>query len=166
MWHHVLELQANFKAPTYEVVGGTLTPMDKECMGSRPKMFLFTLDELSYVYQCVDNTDAQRITAYEMLSFASDRCMEWCDGRPKPEHDTFGPTMPHINLGDVRSLERLIWAIYNGMYVPGSQPALSGPLDWACNLDKTTTHIFHGRMLQEHCPQAPLEAPTWPLLPS
>ena len=48
MWHHVLELQANFKAPTYEVMGGTLAPMDKEHMGSHPKMFLFTLDELSY----------------------------------------------------------------------------------------------------------------------
>ena len=58
MWCHMSELQANFKVPTYEVVGGTLTPVDKEHMGSHPKMFLFTLDELSHVYQCVNNTDA------------------------------------------------------------------------------------------------------------
>ena len=50
MWHHVSELQANFKVPTYEVVGGILAPMDKEHMRSCPKMFLFTLDELSYIY--------------------------------------------------------------------------------------------------------------------
>ena len=51
------ELQANFKAPTYEVMGGTLAPVNKECMGSHTKMFLFTLDELSYMYQCMNNTD-------------------------------------------------------------------------------------------------------------
>ena len=104
MWHHMLELQANFKAPTYAVMGGALTPMDKEHVGSCPKMLLFALDELSYVYQCIDSTDAQHIVAYEMLSFASHRCMEQYDGRPKPEHDTNGPTMPHVNLGDVGSL--------------------------------------------------------------
>ena len=58
MWCHVLELQANFKAPTYTVMGRALPPMDKEHVGSHPKMLLFSLDELSYVYQCVDNTDA------------------------------------------------------------------------------------------------------------
>ena len=130
--------------------GGTLTPVDKEHVGSCPKMFLFALDELSCVYQCIDNTDARCIIAYKMLSFASDRCTERCNRRPKPEHDTFGPTMPHINLGDVGSLKRLAWAIYDGMYVLGSQPALSGLCDWACIINKMTTHIFHGRMLWEH----------------
>ena len=101
MWHRMSEVQANFKAPTYEVMGGVLAPVDKECSGSHTKMFLFTLDELSYVYQHVNNTDVQCVIAYEMLSFASDRCTEWHDGRPKPECDTFGPAMPHINLGDV-----------------------------------------------------------------
>ena len=57
MWHHMSELQANFKAPTYEVVGGMLTPVDKEHMVSHPKMLLFALDELSHIYQCVDDTD-------------------------------------------------------------------------------------------------------------
>ena len=51
MWCHVSELQANFKAPTYDVMGGALTPMHKECVGSHPKMLLFALDRLSYVYQ-------------------------------------------------------------------------------------------------------------------
>ena len=101
-----------------------------------------------------------------MLSFASNRCTEQYNGRPKPEHDTFRPAMPHINLGDVRSLERLAWAVYDGMYVLGSWPALSGLCDWACILDKTMTHIFHGRTLWEHCPQAPLKAPTQPLPPA
>ena len=55
MWCHMSELQANFKAPTYKVMGGTLTPVDKEHVGSHPKMFLFTLDV--HVYQCIDNTD-------------------------------------------------------------------------------------------------------------
>ena len=57
MWHHVLELQAKFKAPTYGVVGGMLTPVDKDHMGSHPKMFLFALDKLFYIYQCINNTD-------------------------------------------------------------------------------------------------------------
>ena len=117
MWCHVSELQANFKVPTYEVVGGTLTSVDKEHVGNHPKMFLFTLDELSYISQHVDNTDVRCIIVYEMLSFASDRCMGLCDERPKPERDMFGPVMPHVNLGDVGNLERLAWTIYNGMYV-------------------------------------------------
>ena len=78
--------------------------------------------------------------------------MEWHDGKPKPECDTFGPAMPHINLGDVRKLERLAWAVYDGMYVPGSRPALSGPCNWVCILNKKMTHIFHGRTLWEHYP--------------
>ena len=84
----------------------------------------------------------------------------------KPERDMFGPAMPHINLGDVGNLERLAWAVYDGMYVPGSGPALSGPHNCACIPDKVTTHIFHGRMLWEHCPQAPLEVPMLQLLPT
>ena len=71
VWCHVLELQANFEVSTYKVVGGTLTSMDKEHVGSHPKMFLFALDKLSYIYQCINNTDARCIIAYEMLSFAS-----------------------------------------------------------------------------------------------
>ena len=51
MWHHMSELQANFKVPTYEVMGGKIAPMDKEHVGSHPKMFLFALDKLSYIYQ-------------------------------------------------------------------------------------------------------------------
>ena len=131
MWHHML---------------------DKECMGSHPKMFLFALDELSYIYQCINNTDAQHIIVYEILSFASDRCIEQCNRSLKPERDTFGPAMPHVNLGDIGNLKRLAWAVYNEMYVPGSWPALSGLANWACILNKVMTHIFHGRMLQEHCP--------------
>ena len=50
MWHHVSELQANFRVPTYNVGDKGLTPMDKEHMGSHPKMVLFALDELFYVY--------------------------------------------------------------------------------------------------------------------
>ena len=60
--------------------------------------------------------------------------------------------MPNVNLGDVGSLKRVIWAVYDVMNVLGSQPALSGPHDWACILDKMMTHIFHGRTLWEHCP--------------
>ena len=80
------------------------------------------------------------------------RCTEWHDRRPKPEHDTHGPTMPHVNLGDVGSLKRLAWAIYDGLYIPENHPPLSGLCDWACILNKTMTHIFHGRTLWEHCP--------------
>ena len=116
MWHHMSALQAKFKVPTYKVVRGMLTPMDKECMGSHPKMF-FALDELLYVYQCINNTDVWHVIAYEILSFASDRCTEWHNRRLKPECDTFGPAMPHIILGDIRNLERLTWAIYDGMFV-------------------------------------------------
>ena len=99
MWCHMSELQANFKAPTYKVMVGMLAPVDKERMGSHPKMFLFALDELSYVYQCIDNTDAQCVIAYEILSFASNTCTEWLDRRPKLECDMFGAAMPRVNWG-------------------------------------------------------------------
>ena len=139
MWCHVSELQANFKAPTYEVLGGMLVPVDKECMGSCPKMFLFTLDELSHVYQCINNTNAQCVIVYEILSFVSDRCTERWDGRLKPECDMFGPAMPHIHLRDVRNLERLTWPC-----MTGSWPAISGQHSWACVLNKAKTHISKG----------------------
>ena len=90
------------------------------------------------------------IIAYEMLSFASHRCTEWHDGRLKPEHDTYGPAMPHVNLRDFGSLKRLAWAIYNKKYFPGDQPTPSGPCNWACILNEIMKHIFHGRTLWEH----------------
>ena len=153
MWHHMSELQANFKAPTYNVLGGALAPMDKERVDSHPKMLLFALDELSYVYQRADNTDVRRVIAYEMLSFVSHRCMEWQNGRLKPEHDTHGSPMPHVNLGNIGSLERLAWAIYDRIYVPGNEPTLSGLCDWTCVLNKTIMHTFHGRMLWSTAPK-------------
>ena len=130
-WCHMLELQANFKVPTYEVVGGALAPVDKEHMGICPKMLLFALDKLSSVYQCIDNTDVQHVIAYEMLSFASHRCMEPHDGRPKPECDTHGPAMPHVKLGDLEASRGLPGLFTTGCMSwkisPHLQARMTGP---------------------------------------
>ena len=57
----------DFMAPSLSVVN--LEPCELNCMGHCPKMFLYMLDELMYVYKGLsDDFDGQQIITYEILS--------------------------------------------------------------------------------------------------
>ena len=57
-----------------------------------------------------------------------------------------------MNLSDMDGLEHLTSAVYDGVYMPGNPPALTGHHDWEHIIAGITLHlIFHGRTNDEHC---------------
>ena len=136
---------------TYEQDTGA--PIDVLRTGSHLQMLLYALDKLFYVYKGVgvNDVDGQRIVAYEILTVASLCCTEQC-GSQKKECNTLGATYPRVNLSDVNGLEHLAWAVYNGVYMPGDPPALTGYHDWEHIIVGTTLLlVFCRRTNGEHC---------------
>ena len=76
-----------------------------------------------------DDFDAQCVVACEILQIASRHCTEWCRSR-KQKGNTLGDPYPWVDFHDIHSLERLAWAVYDGVFMPGNGPALSGYYDW------------------------------------
>ena len=124
LWWHVSAELAVFQMLTCEWDTGT--PIDVLRTGSHLRMLLYTLDELFYVYRGVgeNDVDGQHVVAYEILKVASLRCMEQC-GSQKKESNTLGDAYPRVNLSDMDGLERLAWAVYDGMYMPGDPSDLT-----------------------------------------
>ena len=119
----------------------------------RPRIMLYTLDELFYVYSGVgaNDMDGQCGIAYEILTVALLHCTERC-GNPKKACNTLGNAYPRVNLNDVNGLKHLAWAVYNGVCMPGDLPALTGHHNWECIVMGTTLHlIFRGATNKEHC---------------
>ena len=112
-------------------------------------MMLYAMDKLFNIFQGVGANDlyGQHIVAYEILAFASVHCTEWRSSTKKCCH-TLGDAYPLVNLGDVDGLECLAWAIYDGVFVPGKPPRLTGHHDWAHIITRTTLClIFHGKTM-------------------
>ena len=151
LWWHVDVEIADFQMLTYEWDTGA--PIDVLRTGSHPCMLLYSLDELFYVYRGVGENDMDRqcVVAYEILKVASLYCMEWC-GSQKKECNTLGAAYPRVNLSDMEGLEHLAWTVYDGVYMPGNPPDLTGHHDWEHIIVGTTLClIFHGRTNDEHC---------------
>ena len=78
------------------------------------------------------------------------RCMEQCGSQKKCK--MLGADYPRVNLSSVDGLEHLTWALYDGVYMPGNPPSLTGHHDWESIIVGTTIHlIYHGRTNDEHC---------------
>ena len=61
-WSEEVCTVPDFMAPSLSVV--KLEPVELNCMGHHPKMFLYMLDELMYVYKGLgDDFDGQQIIA-------------------------------------------------------------------------------------------------------
>ena len=72
--------------------------------------------------------DGQHVVTYKIFTVALFHCMEWCDSEKKC--NTLGAAYMKVKLGNVNGLECLTWAVYDGVYVPGDPPALTGYYDW------------------------------------
>ena len=76
-WKHKSKGIISFKMPTMQC--GTLWNEDVLCEGYRPKMLLYTLDELFYIYdqvKCHRGIDEKLVVVYEILSLAALYSME------------------------------------------------------------------------------------------
>ena len=77
--------------------------------------------------------------------------MEW-HSKPKKCHKTCSEAYPRVDLNDVDGLEHL-GAVYDGVFLPGNPPALTGHHDWQQIIVGTTLRlIYQGATVGVHCP--------------
>ena len=120
--------------------------------GYRPKMLLYALDELFYIYDQVKHhrgIDEKLVVAYEILGLAALCCTEhqgWV------EKSGMADAMPLVNLNDTRHLERLTWAVYNGALSVGNCSELLEECQWCTMLAGIFKHIYKGHKETARCP--------------
>ena len=139
-----------FKTPTLNK--GTLQPKDSMRDGYHPKMLLYALDELFYIYSQVKNlwrADEKVVLTYEILCISANQCTDRWNRIKKT-------SMPHtlalLNVNDVRHLECITWAVYDGALLVGPQPKLLGDHPWCTVLAGLHKHIYRGHEDVAHCP--------------
>ena len=149
-WKHKSEGVTSFKMPTMK--RGTLRDKDILHKGYRPKMLLYALDELFYIYDQVKHhrgVDEKLVVAYEILGLTMLRCTEcrgWVEKQGMPD------AVPQINLNNTCHLKCLTWAMYDRALLVGSRPELPGDHQWYTGLAGTFKHIYRGHDDAANCP--------------
>ena len=120
-----------FKTPT--LIKGTLWATESMRDGYRPKMLLYALDDLFFIYAQIKDSprDERVVLAYKILCISSNRCTDRCNG---VEQMGVPNALALLNTKDARHLKCLAWAIYDGTLLVGPQPELSGPQPWCTML--------------------------------
>ena len=104
-WKCKSEGVTSFKMPTMQC--STLWNEDVLREGYRPKMLLYTLDELFYIYDQVKHhrgIDEKLVVAYEILGLTALYCTEYRGG---VEKQGMPDAVSQINLNDTHHLEHL-----------------------------------------------------------
>ena len=99
-----------------------------------------------HIFQGVGGNDlnGQHIT-YKILAIVSLCCMEQ-HGSAKKCQNTLRDAYPLVNLNDKNGLEHLAWTVYNGIFIPGNPPMLTGHQDWSCIIaGMTLCLIYRGK---------------------
>ena len=139
-----------FKTPTLNKE--TLQPEDSMRDGYHPKMLLYALDELFYIYAQIKNSrrvDGKLVLTYEILCISANRCTDRQNGGEK----TGVPdALALTNVNDVRHLEHLAWAVYDGALLVGLRPKLLGNCPWCTVLAGLHKHIYRGHEDAAHRP--------------
>ena len=118
----------NFMAPSLNIVN--LEPCQLERMDHHQKMFLYMLVELMFIYRGLgDDYDDQQIIAFKMLNLA---WRHYCHHKHscQAKSTVRGDAMHCICHGDYLGLERLAWAVYDGILAVGPTPTLSDGHVW------------------------------------
>ena len=120
--------------------------------GYRPKMLLYALDELFYIFNQVKHqqgVDERLVMVYEILGLAALSCTKWWHGSEK---QGMPDALSLLNTYDTRHLEHLTWAVYDGALLVGRQPELPRDCQWCTVLAGTFKHIYRGHDDVAHCP--------------
>ena len=139
-----------FKTPTMDV--GSLHNEDVMGDGYQPKMFLFTLDELFYIYDQIKKqwrVNEKIVIAYEILCLSANQCTERWHGFEKTGMPN---TLALLNMDDTRHLECLVWAVHDGALLVGPRPKLPGDGPWCTVLAGLHRHIYRGCNNVALCP--------------
>ena len=141
---------ASFKSPTIQ--HSILQNKDVLHEGYRPKMLLYTLNELFYIYdqvKCHRGIDEKLVVAYEILSLTVLHCTECRGGSEK---HSMPDALSLLNLNDACHLEPLTWVLYDGTLLVGRQPELPEDCQWCTMLAGTFKHIYRGHDDAAYCP--------------
>ena len=138
-----------FKTPSIDI--GLLCHEDVMRDGYQPKMLLFALDELFYIYVQIKKqwrADKKIVIAYEILYLSVNRCTDWQHSLEKTgEPDT----LALLNMDDPCHLECFTLAVYDGALLLGPWPELPGGHPWCTVLAGLHRHIYRGCDDVAHC---------------
>ena len=94
--------------------------------GYHPKMLLYALDKLFYIYAQVKNSwrvEHKLMLAYEILCISANCCTDRWNG---VEKTSVPDALALLNMNNIRHLEHLTWVVYDGALLVGPWPELSG----------------------------------------
>ena len=129
----------DFIAPTF-IGSDPLQACTVRCKGHRPKVLLWIMEEFFYIsHDLADqDRDGRVILCYELMmegrALVQDK-MRWRHGHRHPSSSSSNAppcsqdTLERIawNRPDSKTLERLVWSVYDGLLSPGPTPKLKGP---------------------------------------
>ena len=116
-----------------------------------PKMLLFALDKLFYIYAQIKKlwrADEKIVITCEILCLSTNRCTDWQHGLEKTGMPN---ALALLNMDDARHLKCLMWAVYDGALLVGLQPKLPGDHPWCTMLAGLHKHIYRGHDDVAHC---------------
>ena len=126
--------------------------------GYHPKMLLYMLDELFYVYTQVKNSrraDEKLVLAYKILCISANHCTnQWNRIKKTGMPDA----LALLNVEDVWDLEHLVWVVYDSVLLVGLLPKLLGDRPWCTVLAGLQQHIYRGSNDAAHCPPQTLSS--------
>ena len=109
-----------FKMPSMQI--GSLHHEDVMHDGYRPKMLLFALDKLFYIFDQIKKqwrVDEKIVVAYKILCLSVQQCTEQRHGMEKTG---MPDALSLLNVDDTHHLECLTWAVYDGTLLVGGWP--------------------------------------------
>ena len=119
--------------------------------GYRPKMLLFALDKLFYIFDQIKKqrrADEKIVVTYEMLCLSAQWCTEQCH---RVEKTGMPDALSLLNVDNAHHLEHLAWAVFDGALLVGEQPQLPGDRPWCMVLAGLHKHIYRGHDDAAHC---------------
>ena len=137
---------------------GLLCHKDVMRDGYQPKMLLFTLDELFYIYDQIKKqrrADEKIVIAYEILCLSANQCTDRWHGLKKT---AVPDALALLNIDDAHHLEHLALAVYDGALLVGPWPKLPGDRPWCMVLAGLHKHIYRGHNDVAHCPPHMLDS--------
>ena len=126
-WRDVVWGWPNFNAPSLSIVN--LDEVSLFRSGHWPKMFLFLLEEMAYTCIGTEDINGLQVMVYEVLAMA-EMPYHLRKKSTNPQDMMWGDTMSCMVLGDLSRLERLVWAMFDGVLVAGAPPELRPNESW------------------------------------
>ena len=119
--------------------------------GYGPKILLYVLDKLFYVYAQVKDSqrvDDKLVLAYEILCISTNLCTNRWN---RVKKTGIPDALALLNTDNAHHLECLVWVVYDGILMVGPQPELLGDCPWCTVLAGLQQHIYRGRDDMAHC---------------